>query len=193
MLGAGLTGCGAGFDAESYAVDPDNAEATVGNLLIRNLVMVKAEDAPAAGITASFINRGPTPDVLETIQIEPGQDAAGGQSGSISISPALQVPANSAVTVGAGQAPPLVVPDAQELRVGTFVTMTLTFRQAGTAELAVPLEDATDYYATVAPTGAAATTPTPMAPGTTPPSPGTTPTAEATTPLLEPGATPTPS
>jgi hypothetical protein len=189
-LGAGVTGCGAGTNAQSYLIDPDNAEATVGNMLVRNLVMVKTEEAPAAGISGTFLNQGSTPDVLETIQIDPGQDAAGGQAGSISISPGLEVPAFSAVSVGAGNSPPLVVPNAEELHVGTFVTMTLTFREAGVIELQVPLEDAVEYYATIVPTAAA----TPAGTGT--PGPGATgtpapePTAEQTTPLLEPGATP---
>jgi hypothetical protein len=198
-VGAGVTGCGAGFQAESYRVDPDNAEASVGGLLIRNLVMVKAEDAEVAGISGTFVNRGSTADVLERIQVAPGQDAAGGQGGTISISPALEVPANSAVTVGAGESPPLTVPDAAELQVGTFVTMTLTFRQAGPVELAVPLEDAHDYYASIAPTPTpAATMQSPAAtPGATTPGAAETPPGEptpgATTPLLTPGASPAPS
>jgi hypothetical protein len=162
-LGAGLVGCEAGFDSQSYLIDPDNAEARVGGLLVRNLVMVKAEEGEAAGIAGTFVNTGSTADVLESVQIE-GTEG----SSATSVTPGLELPPGRAVAVGSGASPPLVVPDAQQLRVGTFVTMTLTFREAGTAELKVPLEEASTYYGTVAPT---------MTPTTEPTATPTTPTA----------------
>jgi len=152
VLGVGISGCGAGFEAQSYAVDPDNAEASVGGVLVRNLVMVKAEEAPVAGIAGTFVNNAGTTDVLETVQIEGSEGSSSGLSGALSVTASLELPARSAVTVGAGDAPALVVPDAEQFKVGTFVTMTLTFREAGAVELKVPLEDASSYYASVPPT-----------------------------------------
>jgi copper(I)-binding protein len=183
-LTVGVTACQAGFDSQSYQIDPDNAETKVGDLLVRNLVMVKAEEGEMAGIAGTFVNTGSTADVLQSVQIEAAEGTAGGQAGAISLSPDLEVPAGSAVTVGSGDAPPLVVPDAKDLRVGTFVTMTLTFREAGAADLKVPLEDAYSYYASIAPT------PTPDQTLTGPP---LEPTPGATTPLEQPGSTVTPS
>jgi len=177
-LSTGVAGCAAGHSPESNLVDPDNAEASVGGILARALVMVKADDADAAALAGTFVNRGSTADVLETIQVEAGEGSAGGQAGALSVAPALELPASSAVTVGSGDAPALTVPGAKELKVGTFVRLTLNFRQAGALELEVPLENAEGYYASVTPTP----TPSPVSTPTGSPQPGQTGGAVGTTP-----------
>jgi hypothetical protein len=112
-------------------------------------------------------------------RIEVAAVEGSGAGSPLMVDQPLQIPAGGVVSLGANGTPPITVPGASSLRPGEVVSVTLSFRQAGSVDMQVPLYPATGPYATVTPGQAPSATASPLTP-----SPG-----EAT---LGPGS-PTPS
>ena len=177
-LALGVTGaaCSSGFDAPVFLVEPHNVDTRVGEVLLRSLVLVKAEGGDSVSFTGAMINGAAQPDTLTRIEITGGATP-------LSATPNVQLPPRRVVTFGGPEGERVIIRGARNLPLGNFVPVTLTFQNAGVAEVRLLVEDATQFYAPYAPPGAPSPTPT-ASPGGTP-VPGT---------IESPGATePTPS
>lgn len=61
---ASLAACGAGSDAQTLGVKPDNAATTVGDIKVQNALVITQPDATSTGpavISATVFNNGRTP------------------------------------------------------------------------------------------------------------------------------------
>ncbi|GGU03728.1 MULTISPECIES: DUF461 domain-containing protein [Streptomyces] len=98
---ASLAACGAGNDAQTLGVRPDNAAVSVDDVKIQNAIVITQPDPGAQGpavVSATIFNNGRTPQTLDAITL-PGTNAkvqlkAGEGNGPIT------VPANGSVIIG---------------------------------------------------------------------------------------------
>jgi hypothetical protein len=175
-LSATGAGCSAGFDPPVFLVEPDTVEAEVGDLRLRGLVLVKAEGGDSVALVGAVVNGGSAEDTLTKVEIA-------GQSAPLTLSPNLSVEPGQLLTLGGSEGEPVIVEGAGDLPVGVFAPVTLSFRNAGSAELRLLVEDAEGIYQPYAPPGA----PTPAAT----PAPEEAPTPGATeSPTEQPTPTP---
>lgn len=145
----GLVGCGAGFEAETQLVRPDNANGEVNGVLARALVLVKGKQASSAALAGTLINRSGRADVLSTVTLS---DATAGAT-TVSVSPNLALAAGQLVPLGVGQFKPITIADARTLKVGNFTNVVLTFKEAGPLRLQLETVDRTLFFEDVTPEG----------------------------------------
>ncbi|MGQ0844734.1 MAG: hypothetical protein ACT4QF_11410 [Sporichthyaceae bacterium] len=150
----GLAACGAGFDAETQFVEADNANAEVNGIVARAIVLVKGKQASSAALAGTLINRSDKNDVLTTVALT---DANPGAT-TITLTPNTPLAAGQLLPLGTGTFKPITVPDARTIKVGNYVNVVMTFREAGPLRLQVVTEDRTNYYEDVTPEGATAPT-----------------------------------
>lgn len=143
----GLSACAAGFTAATDKVTADNAAGETGELLVRNLVLVKAPKASPAALAGTLINQGTADDVLERIELT--EQTTGART--ITVSPNLTLKPDGIVRWGTAGSAPLTVTDAGSLRVGNFAEVVLRFRTAGEIRLQVPIVPNTGFYSDIAP------------------------------------------
>jgi hypothetical protein len=137
-------------------VPADGVPADVGQLAVRNLVLVGQGDGPAV-VTGSAINLGTDPMTVK-FQPQPAQGAATAPSGSeVSLGPREQVDlATKGLEISGVTAKP-----------GTLIPVTITSSTGGTTVAQVPVLPPNLYYSTVtpAPTGASTGATSPAPPG----------------------------
>ncbi|MFJ3882337.1 DUF461 domain-containing protein [Streptomyces sp. NPDC090077] len=173
---ASLAACGAGNDAQTLQIKPDNAAVTKGDIKIQNaLVITKGEKdkkGPAA-VSATVFNSGSKPQTLDGITLKGGKSkvvlkAAEG-SGKIT------VPAGGSVVLGGkGNASAVVEGGREAVQNGNVQDVVFQLSTAGDVELGAFVVPATGMYAGYGPTEAPAPAPAPAASGTPSgsPSPG---------------------
>jgi copper(I)-binding protein len=128
LVAATVSGCQAGFDAftsRSYA--PSNGSvASLGDLRIRNVVIVQSADGGQSELYATVVNNGTSPDTLVTASIS-GFGTVPLSSGPITIPPL------GVVDLGPNGYRTFV--DGLKYPVGDVVTVTLRFEIAGDVHL----------------------------------------------------------
>ncbi|MEN8649403.1 DUF461 domain-containing protein [Streptomyces sp. 21So2-11] len=98
---ASLAACGAGNDAQTLGVRPDNAAAAVDDIKIQNATIVTQPEPGAEGpaaVTVTIFNNGAKAETLESIGL-PGTDA------KVKLSPAkgkgpVSIPAGGSIVLG---------------------------------------------------------------------------------------------
>ncbi|MBW5481646.1 DUF461 domain-containing protein [Streptomyces bambusae] len=194
-----LAACGAGNNAQTLQVKPDNAAVTKGPIEIQNAVVItqgeKDKKGPAA-VSAMVFNNGTTPQTLDAITLPDGKGKvelkpAGGGTGKIT------VPAGGSVLLGGeGNPSAVITSDREAVQNGNTQKVVFQLSTTGDVSLDAFVVPATDYYKAFGPSAAA---PTPGAsPSGSPsgtPVAGATPTAGATpaagsTPSGSPSAKP---
>lgn len=103
---ASLAACGAGSNAQTLEVKPDNADASVGVIKVQNALVITQPDVKATGpavVSATLFNNGTTEQTLESISVE--------GEGSAQITPAegkgkLTVPVEAARSSSVARATP---------------------------------------------------------------------------------------
>lgn len=136
-----LTGCGVGQNAQTYqARTPyDASNASVGKMLVRNLhVEAPTDQVHGAGgsatILGTFVNQGGTADAL----VSAATDVAPSATIEVDGKPAAQAVVPSHGRSAAGFA--IVLKGlTRELRPGTYLTVTLSFAQAGRVDVSIPV------------------------------------------------------
>lgn len=147
-----LVGCEAGNNAPTlnWHSSTDGADATVGGLSIRNVFIVGAPldssltAGQSAGLFFAVVNTG-RPDRLLSI-------SAPGTAASVSI-PGGGVPLpRLSMARFTGPAPRAVLVDlSRTVPGGSFVTVTMSFRNAGRVTLHVPVMPRAQYFQTYLP------------------------------------------
>ncbi|GGX18971.1 DUF461 domain-containing protein [Streptomyces noursei] len=144
---ATLSACGAGNDAQTLEVKPDNAETSVGTIKVQNANVVTQPDPKAKGpaaITATVFNSGDKDQQLTGISVD-----GTGQSAKLS-SAKINVPAGGSVVIGGQGNPSAVLASGREaVQDGNAQPLTFTFSSTGKVTLnafVVPAKNIFENY-----------------------------------------------
>ncbi|MEU9395573.1 DUF461 domain-containing protein [Streptomyces sp. NPDC048324] len=163
---ASLAACGAGSDAQTLQVKPDNAAVKVGDIQVQNALIITQPDPQASGpavISATLFNNGATaqtvdsitlPNVNQTAQLKPAKGNG-----------KLVVPPHGSVVIGGQGNASAVLPSGREaVQDGSVRKITFTFSKTGDVSLrgfVVPAESYfTKWGPSTVPTTAPSATPT---------------------------------
>ncbi|MER7465750.1 DUF461 domain-containing protein [Streptomyces sp. NPDC097981] len=201
---ASLAACGAGSDAQTLQIKPDNAAATKGDIKIQNaLVITQGEKDKKGGpgaVSATLFNSGTKAQTLDSITLPGGKakvtlKAAEG-TGKVT------VPAHGSVVLGGKGNASAVIDNAAAVENGNAQKVVFQLSNTGDVELEAFVVPNTGMYAAFGPTEAPIAAPgaTPSgSPSGTPSgspsgSPATTPSGAASTgPSGSPSGSPSPS
>jgi copper(I)-binding protein len=165
---ASLAACGAGNNAQTLEVKPDNAATSVGDIKIQNALVITQPDATSTGpavVSATVFNNGRTPQTLDSVKI--------GGDGVAQITPAkgggkLTIPAGGHVILGGeGNASAALSNPGAAVKDGNAQPITFTFSKTGDVKLRAFVVPAESYF-------------TKWGPTTIPAAPGATATGSAT-------------
>lgn len=165
---APLAACGAGNNAQTLEVKPDNAATSVGDIKIQNVLVITQPDTTSTGpavVSATVFNNGRTPQTLDSVKI--------GGDGVAQITPAkgggkLTIPAGGHVILGGeGNASAALSNPGAAVKDGNAQPITFTFSKTGDVKLRAFVVPAESYF-------------TKWGPTTLPAAPGATATGSAT-------------
>ncbi|AXK35910.1 DUF461 domain-containing protein [Streptomyces armeniacus] len=134
---AALTACGAGNNAQTLGVQPDNAATSVGDIEVQAVnVITSGEGAGPASVTARIFNAGKKAQTLEQIRIN-------GTSLKVELSPAkgergktLRVPAGGELALGGkDNASAVITEGTSALKNGAAQAVTFDFSSTGGVKL----------------------------------------------------------
>jgi copper(I)-binding protein len=158
---ASLAACGAGNDAQTLEIKPDNAATSVGNIKVQNAIVITQPDLESTGpaaISATFFNSGSTAETLESITLP-------GTGKNAELKPAkggsLSIPAHGSLVLGGKDNATAMLPSSREaVQDGNAQKVTFTFSKTGDVSLRAFVVPAKHYFAEWGPTEV------PAAPGT---------------------------
>ncbi|MGW0788449.1 DUF461 domain-containing protein [Streptomyces sp. NPDC002911] len=158
-----LSACGAGNDAQTLQVRPDNAATAVGSIKIQNLNIITQPEPDAEGpavIAATLFNDGTKRETVEKITL-PGTDAAVKLQAAEGKGP-LVVPAGGRVVIGGKNNASAVIENGRQAgRDGNVQTVTFAFSETGDVELGAAIVPATGSYKDFGPAAPQSAEPTP--------------------------------
>lgn len=134
---ASLAACGAGNQAQTLEIQPDNAAASVGDIKIQNAVVITQPELESTGpavVAATVFNSGRTAQTLESVKVE-------GVSGNARLKPAkgsgkLTVPAGGSLVIGGENNASAVLESSREAyKDGDVQPVTFTFSKTGDVKL----------------------------------------------------------
>ncbi|MEV5384310.1 DUF461 domain-containing protein [Streptomyces sp. NPDC052721] len=144
---ASLAACGAGNNAQTLEVKPDNAATTVGDIKIQNAVVITQPDLQSTGpavISGTVFNSGRTDQTLQSITLD-------GSGTSAELKPAkgqsLTVPAHGSLILGGKDNASATLPSGREaVQDGNAQKITFTFSKTGKVSLRAFVVPATSYF-----------------------------------------------
>ncbi|MFD8571073.1 DUF461 domain-containing protein [Streptomyces sp. NPDC057694] len=175
---ASLAACGAGHNAQTLEVKPDNAATSVGDIKVQNATVITQPDRTSKGpavVTATVFNNGRSDQKLDGITVDGvGKtatltDAKGGST--------ITVPAGGSVVLGGKGNASAELPNSRTAVLdGNAQPITFSFSQAGDVKLKAFVVPAESYFEKWGPTEAPQT-PSPSASESTSTSPSSSATA----------------
>jgi hypothetical protein len=140
-----------GFNAATTLVSGPDANTGVGDVLLRGMLLVKSATGTDAALVGDFLDQGATPDLLTRVQVQPnsGTASAAPAPAPITVYPNLALPPGQLVSVGGvnvGIRIPGIGP-SNPPQLGTFVTATFTFRDAGVVRVRLLIRPPTGFLA----------------------------------------------
>ncbi|WP_327384606.1 DUF461 domain-containing protein [Streptomyces sp. NBC_01207] len=158
---ASLAACGAGQDAQTLQIKPDNAAASKGEIEVQNALVItqgqKGEKGPAV-VSATVFNNGTKAETVDSITLP-------GSKGKVALKPAegsgkVTVPALGYVVIGGkGNASAVIEDGAAAVRDGEVQKVVFQLSSTGGVELEAFVVPATGPYAPFGPTAAPAVAP----------------------------------
>ncbi|MEW2163376.1 DUF461 domain-containing protein [Streptomyces sp. NPDC007084] len=144
---ASLAACGAGSDAQTLEVKPDNAATSVGDIKIQNALVITQPDVKATGpavISATVFNSGGEDQTLDSIAVDGGGTAkltpVGGKG-------KLTVPAGGSVVLGGkGNASAALANPGESVLNGSAQKITFGFSETGDVSLRAFVVPAESYF-----------------------------------------------
>ncbi|WP_327324459.1 DUF461 domain-containing protein [Streptomyces sp. NBC_01210] len=145
---AALSACGAGTDAQTLAVKPDNAATTVDTIKIQNVTVITQPDPKAEGpavVSATVFNNGTTQQTIDAITLP-------GTSAQVKLSPAkgsgpITVPAYSSVIFGgAGNASAVIENGREAAKAGNVQEVAFRFSETGDVKVQAFIVPAKGYF-----------------------------------------------
>ncbi|MGW2916108.1 DUF461 domain-containing protein [Streptomyces asoensis] len=150
---ASLAACGAGNDAQTLEIKPDNAAVHVGDIRLQNVVVITQPEPDSTGpavIAATVFNGGDKAQTLQSIALDGG--------GSAELKPAkgkgdVTVPAYGSLVIGGKDNASAVFKDSHEsLKDGDAQKVTFTFSETGAVSLRAFVVPAGSYFSSWGPT-----------------------------------------
>ncbi|MEU7059016.1 DUF461 domain-containing protein [Streptomyces sp. NPDC046197] len=144
---ASLAACGAGNNAETLEVKPDNAATSVGAIKIQNATVITQPDQQSKGpavISATIFNNGNTDQTLDSISVQ--------GDGTAQLSPAggkgkVTVPAHGFLVLGGkGNASAALPNPGVAVQNGNAQQITFTFSTTGAVTLRAYVVPAVSYF-----------------------------------------------
>ncbi|WP_458244514.1 DUF461 domain-containing protein [Streptomyces sp. MAI_2237] len=174
---ASLAACGAGSDAQTLQVKPDNAAVKVGDIQVQNALIITQPDLQSTGpavISATVFNNGKTAQTLDSITL-PGTGKTAELKPAKGSGP-LTVPAHGSLVIGGQGNASASLPSSREaVKDGNAQKITFTFSTTGDVSLrgfVVPAESYfTKWGPSTVPTTAPSTSATPTKGASGSPSP----------------------
>ncbi|MFI1651686.1 DUF461 domain-containing protein [Streptomyces avidinii] len=156
---ASLAACGAGNDAQTLQIKPDNAAAAKGDIEVQNALVItqgqKGEKGPAV-VSATLFNNGTTAQTLDAITLPGGKGKVAlkpaGGSGKITVPPLGYV-----VIGGKGNASAVIEDGSVAARDGEVQDVVFQLSSTGGIGLQAFVVPATGAWAPFGPTAAPAT------------------------------------
>ncbi|GAB2870369.1 hypothetical protein GCM10027074_42460 [Streptomyces deserti] len=150
---ASLAACGAGHNAQTLQVRPDNAATTVGDIKVQNAIVITQPDRESTGpavISATLFNSGTTDQRLESVTLP-------GTGKTAELTPAkggsLTVPAGGSLILGGKDNASAVLPSSREaVQDGNAQKVTFTFSKTGDVSLEAFVVPAEGYFSSWGPT-----------------------------------------
>ncbi|MFI5525903.1 DUF461 domain-containing protein [Streptomyces platensis] len=146
---ATLSACGAGNDAQTLAVKPDNAATSVGDIKIQNANVITQPEVDAKGpavVSATVFNSGTKDQKLTAVSVDgTGQTAklAPADHGSGPIT----VPAGGSVVIGGEGNPSAVLASGREaVQDGNAQPLTFKFSSTGQVRINAYVVPAKNYF-----------------------------------------------
>ncbi|MCH0561955.1 MULTISPECIES: DUF461 domain-containing protein [unclassified Streptomyces] len=145
---ASLAACGAGNDAQTLQVKPDNAATSVGAVKIQNALVITQPERDASGpavVSATVFNTGTAPQTLDAVKVN-------GVDRTAELKPAegsgkLSIPAGGSLVIGGKGNAAASLPDSNEaLQDGNVEKVTFTFSETGDVSLNAFVVPATSYF-----------------------------------------------
>ncbi|MER6167951.1 DUF461 domain-containing protein [Streptomyces violaceorubidus] len=159
---ASLAACGAGHNAQTLEIKPDNAATSVGDIKVQNAVVITQPDLESTGpavVSATLFNGSDKDQVLESVTVA-------GTDKSAELKPAkgkkgdLTVPAGGSLILGGKDNAAAVLPSSREaVRDGNAQKITFTFSETGAVSLRAFVVPAESFFTDWGPSE------TPAAPG----------------------------
>lgn len=144
---ASLAACGAGNNAQTLEIKPDNAATSVGDIKIQNALVITQPDLQSTGpavISATVFNSGRTDQTLQSVTLDTSGTSAElkpakGQS--------LTVPAGGSLILGGKDNASATLPSGREaVQDGNAQKITFTFSKTGKVSLRAFVVPATSYF-----------------------------------------------
>ncbi|MFF3791156.1 DUF461 domain-containing protein [Streptomyces sp. NPDC001981] len=180
-----LSACGAGNDAQTLEIKPDNAATTLGDIRIQNANVITQPENGAEGpavIAATVFNNGTKRQTLDAITL-PGSDVSVQLHAAEGAGPVV-VPAGGRVVLGGeGNASAVIENGREAAQNGNVQAVVFKFSETGDVPLGAFVVPATSFFKGFGPSSL------PKAPAQTPSaSPSGSPGAPSGTPSGEAGA-----
>ncbi|MFK0096597.1 MULTISPECIES: DUF461 domain-containing protein [unclassified Streptomyces] len=143
-----LTACGAGNNAQTLEVRPDNASTRSGDIKIQNANVITQPEREAKGpavVTATLFNNGSQAETLESITLKGG-------SGTVQLHPAegsgpVVVPAGGRVILGGqGNASAVIENGDEATENGNVQPLVFKLSRSGDISLAASVVPAKHYF-----------------------------------------------
>ncbi|NWF27765.1 DUF461 domain-containing protein [Streptomyces sp. PKU-EA00015] len=142
---ASLSACGAGNDAQTLGVRPDNAATAVDDLKLQNATVITQPEG-AAAVSVTVFNEGTQKQTLDSITL-PGSDAKVALKAAQGSGP-ITVPAGGSVIIGGkGNASAVIAGGHEAVRNGDTQEVVFRFSETGDVKMVTFVVPATGYYA----------------------------------------------
>ncbi|MEU5975834.1 hypothetical protein [Streptomyces sp. NPDC047315] len=151
-----LTACGAGNNAQTLGVKPDNAAATVDSISIQNVTVItqpKAGESGPAAVSATVFNKGQDDQTLDSITLPDG-------AGTVKLTAAdgsgkITVPALGSVIIGGKGNASGAIDNGEALtkKIGGVQDVVFKLSKTGDVKLEAFVVPATAEYAKFGPSG----------------------------------------
>ncbi|MGW5869155.1 DUF461 domain-containing protein [Streptomyces sp. NPDC055239] len=151
---ASLAACGAGNNAQTHEIRPDNAATAVGDIKIQNAMVITQPDLKSTGpavIAATVFNNGRTDQTLDEItvtgtgkkaKITPAKDDKVSKRGG-----PLTIPAGGSVVIGGKDNASAVLPSSREaVKDGNAQPVVFAFSETGDVKMQTFVVPAESYF-----------------------------------------------
>lgn len=151
---ASLAACGAGNNAQTHEIKPDNAATTVGDIKIQNAMVITQPDLKSTGpavIAATIFNNGSTDQTLDEIAVDgtgkkakitPAKDDKTSKRGG-----SLTIPAGGSVVIGGKDNATAVLASSREaVKDGNAQPVTFAFSKTGDVKMKTFVVPAESYF-----------------------------------------------
>lgn len=152
---ATLTGCAAGFNAETNNIDSpgEGISGSVGDVKIRGALLAGVEEEPGSGVLVmGVVNDGAEVDALTEVRVADGEPTDLGSSVSLRPRQLVQFGTNEDSPDAVYGGTYVLDGPADRLVAGDFIPVSFTFRNAGSVTLDLLVLPATGDFATATPT-----------------------------------------